>query len=160
MKLLLLDRDGVINVNSKDPNSPYYYILRKEDLILKDGVLEAFMRIIQLNIPVYLVTKQKCISKSLVTLQQVYAINTHLESMISFSFTDQFIEPIEDTKKLLFTRIIQMSKLLPHEICLIDDSAEEINEANKVGIRTIHSDNLLKAILSLKPFHEYPRHPR
>lgn len=80
--LLVLDRDGVINENSRDPESNLYYILRPKDFLFKDGVLDAFKDMWGLDCDIVICTKQRCLSKEMVTLQELQQFHAFMNTQI------------------------------------------------------------------------------
>lgn len=146
IKLIVLDRDGLINHNSSDQNSPYYYILHKDYVGLKDGVVEAFKRIKDLNIPVVLATKQLALSKGLMSMDELKEINATIEEMINFKFHRIYIEPKNKLKTNIFGNIIDDYKLHPGQILLIDDDEIQVTLGKVLGFKAVLSDNLLETI--------------
>ncbi len=138
IKCLIIDRDGVCVHHSSDPASPFYYILRPEDLVLKPNVREAFSLLSVLRrstgLKVYLATKQRCIGKGLVTRPQVNHINERLEGLIGFRFDAIYVEESAPDKRALYAAILKDSGARPDETYLIDDSYEELNAAWTLGI--------------------------
>ncbi len=138
IKCLIIDRDGVCNHHSSDPASPFYYILRWEHLVLKPNVREAFelLSILkgQTGLKVYLATKQRCISKGLISRPQVDDINHCLQDMVSFRFDGVYVEESASDKRALYAAILKDSGVRPDEAYLIDDSMDEHNAAWGLGI--------------------------
>lgn len=135
--MIILDRDGLLNVNSKDINSPYYYILRKEDLLLKPKVKEA-MEFFK-GKRVVLATRQKCISKGLVSEEQVKEINDYLCELLGFTFEKIYVQIEGDDKTETFQKIIDEYGT---DLLLIDDSEKECMAARKLGITAICTEDL------------------
>lgn len=141
--MIILDRDGLLNVNSKDINSPYYYILRKEDLFLKPKVKEAmeFFR----DKRVVLATRQKCISKGLVSEEQVKEINDYLCELLGFTFEKIYVQIEGDDKTETFQKIIDEYGT---DLLLIDDSEKECMAARNLGITAICTEDLYTELRS------------
>lgn len=149
-KLAILDRDGTLNFASKDPSSPLYYILSPDHLILKPGVLEAVRLLNFHNIPMVLATKQRCVSKGLLTRDQLFQINERLEFMLGVEFKGVYVEEVEETKAGLYQGILEQSGLNPDDIVVFDDSEIELNVAFRMGIhRRYDGTDLLKSVQSL-----------
>lgn len=74
---LFLDRDGVINGERKDE-----YVLRLQDFILFDGVLQALKILNEIFGVIVIVTNQKGVGKGLMTLNDLYAIHQHMMEQI------------------------------------------------------------------------------
>ena len=142
--MIILDRDGLLNVNSKDINSPYYYILRKEDLLLKPKVKEAieFFR----DKRVVLATRQKCISKGLVSEEQVKEINDYLCELLELTFEKMYVQIDGDDKTETFQKIIDE---FGTDLILIDDSENECMAARKLGITAICTEDLYTEVVRL-----------
>lgn len=145
-KLVILDRDGVLNVNSKEPESPYYYILEQRHMILKPNVLEAIAILKQLGIPVVLATRQKCISKGLITLEDAKELNWHLCELLQYTFDHMYVQPAGDHKKETFVEILDDYQCDPSDVVLFDDSAQECHVAFELGIRAIRTECLLTSV--------------
>lgn len=138
IKCLVIDRDGVINHASKDPASPFYYILKPEHLVLKPNVREAFALLNALRqetgLKVCLATKQRCISKGLTTRWSVDWLNDYLQTdLLSFRFDGIYVEESAPDKRALFAAIIGHSGARPEEMMFIDDSSVEIDAFHSVG---------------------------
>lgn len=140
MRTIVLDRDGLLNVNSNDPLSPHYYILHKEDLILKPGVKDAIARLAGRT--VVLATRQRCIAKGLVTIEQVTEINEYLEQLLGFKFTEVFVQPDGEDKSDIFQAIVAKYG----KCVLIDDSEKECAAASLCGMEVICSAYLPHAV--------------
>lgn len=148
-KLAILDRDGTINFASHNPESPLYYILSPDHLILKPGVLEA-VRLLQIyGIPMVLATKQRCVSKGLLTRDQLFKINERLERILGVEFQAVYTEEIEDNKAGLYRGILEWSGFKPNEIVLFDDSEYEVNIAVSMGMRAYCGLTLLDSVKSM-----------
>lgn len=151
IKLLILDRDGLINVSPSDINSEWRYILRKEDLILKDGVRDAFEILNSVNVFVVLASKQRSIDKGLISSSGVDEINSYLEELINFNFRSKYVEPKSKLKTRIIGQILSdYNDIKPEEMVFIDDCPDQVAVAEVFGITSICSDNLLQAVLSLE----------
>lgn len=144
-KLIIIDRDGVIVEEGLD------YLLDSKNIVIKPNVINAFEILKTKKIPVVMATKQRCISKGLISLYDVEKINKDIESMIGFKFSKIFIERKNSTKLNLFGAILNSYKLNPSDILLIDNNIDEIMAAKTLGFNTIHSDDLFSSI-KLCPF--------
>lgn len=148
-KLCIIDRDGTINYASRDPSSPIYYILSPDALVLKPGVLEA-VKLLQIHsIPIVLATKQRCVSKGLLTRDELFNINERLEQMLNVQFQAVYAEEVEDTKAGLYREILARFEVSPTDTVLFDDSATERGEASKLGISAHDGKNLLESVTTL-----------
>jgi D-glycero-D-manno-heptose 1,7-bisphosphate phosphatase len=73
-KIILIDRDGVIN---KNPGKGQY-ILRKDDLILLEDSIKAMRKLSDNGFSFIIITNQACIGKGLVTQKEIDDIHSHL----------------------------------------------------------------------------------
>jgi D-glycero-D-manno-heptose 1,7-bisphosphate phosphatase len=69
-KLVLLDRDGVINEDRAD------FVKTPEELIFIPGALEAIARLTQAGFKTAIVTNQSCIGRGIATEEQIEKIHT------------------------------------------------------------------------------------
>jgi histidinol phosphatase-like enzyme len=145
-KLAIIDRDNTLCFASRDPSSPLYYILSPDHLILKPGVREAVQLLQAHSIPMILATKQRCISKGLVTQEQVRAIHDHLESLLGIEFDGICVEESAEDKGAIYHAILSNYPVKPAEVVLFDDSIQEVNIAASMGIRSYHSPDLLDRV--------------
>jgi len=151
IKLLILDRDGLINQNSSDPESPYYYILNKGDFNLLPNVVEAFSLIKDFSVVTALATKQKCISKGLLTYSELGEIHEYMESLIDFKFDSICIEKEKDSKLDMLSVILYRYRIRdPKHVLFIDDSKYQCEEAAKLGINVIYTNDLYETIKRFK----------
>ena len=78
-KLLILDRDGVIN---QPPAVPHRYILTIQDLILNRHIVEIIIRAQSDNWFVCCATNQQAIGKNILTYQGISAIHNYVNENI------------------------------------------------------------------------------
>ena len=76
LSAVLLDRDGVINVERAD------YVKSWQELQLLAGVLAALRRLAALPVPIAVITNQSAIGRGLVTAATVTAIHTQLSQLV------------------------------------------------------------------------------
>lgn len=141
IKCLILDRDNTLIHGSRDAESPFYYILKPSDIVIKPTVREAMsvLDVLQRSgLKVYMATKQRCISKGLITRQKVDDINRELERKLNFVFDGIYVEEEAADKRLLFASILRDSKVKPSAAFVIDDSPSEIDAARSVNIHSYH----------------------
>lgn len=154
IKVVIIDRDGVINLNSKDPDSDLYYITKPSNLILKDGTEEAFDMLADLSVHndwrIVLATRQRCIEKGLVSYEEVQEIN----KKIDFKFDSIYIQSSGDDKTKTFKDILEDFNVSPEFVVVVDDSVSEIDAARKLGISTIHAATLSVAVNILSKYFE------
>lgn len=148
-KLAILDRDSTLCYASRDPSSPIYYILSPDALILKPGVLEAVKLLTIHAIPMVLATKQRCITKGLLTRDELFDINERLEKMLGIQFQAVYTEEVEDTKAGLYREILSKFDVSPTDTVLFDDSGMERLAASQLGISTGDGRDLLASVKTL-----------
>lgn len=68
-KYIVLDRDGVINVDLFD------YVLKNEDFKFENGSLEAILKLCENNFEIIVATNQKCINLHLISAEGIDQIN-------------------------------------------------------------------------------------
>ena len=68
-KYIVLDRDGVINVDLFD------YVLKNEDFKFENGSLEAILKLYENNFEIIVATNQKCINLHLKSAEGIDQIN-------------------------------------------------------------------------------------
>ncbi len=147
-KLIILDRDGVLNFSSSNPESPLYYITKFEHLVIKPGVKEATQLIQAHSIPVALITRQRCISKRLATRERVDLINARILRLLDLSAV-VLVEETEPDKRKILQTLIERATVKSSEMVMFDDSPREINVAQSLGITAYDGSNLLEAVKSL-----------
>lgn len=148
-KLAIIDRDNCLCFASRDPFSPLYYVLSSDRLVLKPGAREA-VRLLEIHgIPMVLATKQRCVSKGLITRDAVFKINDHLESLLGIQFHSVYTEEIEENKAGLYREILAKTGLKPSEVVLFDDSEYEINIAVSMGMKAYCGLTLLESVKML-----------
>jgi D-glycero-D-manno-heptose 1,7-bisphosphate phosphatase len=77
MKLVILDRDGVINDESDD------YIRSEDDWVPIEGSIEAIARLCQADYRVVVVTNQSGIARGLLTIEDLHAIHQRMRKEVS-----------------------------------------------------------------------------
>ena len=145
-KLVILDRDGVLNFASSNPESPLYYVTKLEHVVIKPGVDEAIRLIEAHGIPIALVTKQRCISKGLVTREQVNLVNARVARLLELPFTAVFIEEKEEDKRKILETLISKAPVKPSDMVMFDDSPREVKIAQTLGIAAYDGTYLLEAV--------------
>lgn len=148
-KVIILDRDNTINFASHNTKSPLYYITIPDHIFIKPGVKEALQIIRVHGIPVILVTKQRCISKGLISREQVDRLHVHLQRELGFTFQDVLIEEVKENKEDLFKYVVDrmIDRNVPaDEIWLFDDSKQERWIARTLGVRAFDGTDLLEAV--------------
>lgn len=77
LKLVILDRDGVLNVDRAD------YVKTQEELVLLPGAAAAVGRLTRAGLLTALATNQACVAKGLVSLATLEAIHEKLKLALS-----------------------------------------------------------------------------
>jgi histidinol phosphatase-like enzyme len=142
--IVLLDRDNTINFASKDEASQLYYITEPEHLVLKPGVKEAIELLHALCPKLVLVTKQRCLSKGIITESQLSQIHDELERKLEMKFSEILVEPVNKTKIELYRDIVAENE--GARIALFDDSEDERHAAHELGIHAFDGEELLEAV--------------
>jgi histidinol phosphatase-like enzyme len=145
-ELVITDRDGVLNLGSPNPASPLYYVTDLDHLVIKPGAKEALRAIRAHGIPTVLATKQRCISKGLVSRERVDLIHARLQRELDFTFFRILIEESAENKRALYERVLDQSGINPAKVWLFDDSEGERTIAARMGITTFDGTNLWEAV--------------
>lgn len=145
-RLLILDRDGLIVHASNNPDSPFYYLTDYRDFILKPNVLIAFRLLETLRresgVKVVLATKQRCISKGIVSRARVDQFHNVLEQDLAFGFNAIYVEETEELKTNLFRQALLDFDVVASEALVIDDSDSQCHAARSLGIPSIWTKDL------------------
>ena len=72
-KYIILDRDGVINVDLFD------YVTKPADFKFEDGSLEALSILSENNFKIVVATNQACISLGIASRDQIDNVNSHMK---------------------------------------------------------------------------------
>ncbi len=143
-KAVLLDRDGVINRKG----SPYY-IYKKEDFILNDGIIPALSFFQEKGYLLIVITNQGGVAKGLFTEQDVEKIHEYMIDILKIhgiNLTAVYYCPhhpdisLCNCRKpgtLLFEKAIEEYKIDPKASWMIGDSNIDIEAAEKFGIKCI-----------------------
>ena len=157
-KVVVLDRDGVININNNfegyQDNKDFYYILKWKNFVFAPGAKEAISRLAHRGHCIVLITIQKCISKGLITLEEVEAIHTKMRASIREYDAKQFrLIQVNDSVYIYRTFIIPATddkvQSKYNAMCSfrrkwsirdigIGDSADDIVSYKKAGIYSVH----------------------
>lgn len=146
-KVVILDRDGVLTFGSSDPASPFYYLLDLDHVILKPGVVDACRIIAAHKVPVIMTTKQRCVSKGLVSRDMVNIINARVARLVDLPM-DILVEEEAENKRSLYESILRHHyKVNPQDMHLFDDSEGERTIAARMGITVWDGANLLESVM-------------
>ncbi len=148
-KLVILDRDSTLCFASSNPDSPLYYLADVKHLVIKPGVHEAIQLLQAHGIPMMIATRQRCISRGLVSRETVNLINTRLIRLLDFDPIRVMVGENEEDKRKMLEQVIQEASILPSEMVLFDDSPREIKIAQSLGISAYDGTDLLSAVKTL-----------
>ena len=141
-KLIIFDRDGVINYKAKPPNS---YILNKDDLVLNIEVLIAICDLQKKQKTIAVATNQQCVGKGLISIFGLdlihQTINSKIEELggkpIDF-YTCAHLESenceCRKPKSYLLQRAMNIYQVNDSETLFIGDSDTDAMAANNIGI--------------------------
>ena len=154
--MIILDRDGVVNLNSTIKDSDLYYILKPENFFFKEGVLEAFRLMQKISCGIIMISKQRSISKGLATREQIQEVFNYMNFLIEENggrtVTDIYIEEIEDSKVDLIDKVVSTYSFDCDEVLVIEDTPKTISELDSRGYKYIQiadENNLLNTIRTL-----------
>lgn len=77
MKLVLIDRDGVINVEP-----PGEYVKSPQELIIMPQALEAFALLKEKDFTTVVITNQSVVGRGIITLEQLHSIHDYLRGQV------------------------------------------------------------------------------
>ncbi|NMC41587.1 MAG: HAD family hydrolase [Bacteroidales bacterium] len=156
-KAIFLDRDGVINAKGEG-----YYIYRKEDFKLNDGVISALSWFISKGYILIVITNQVGIAKGLYTRQDVEELHEYMADLLKIHgvfLTAIYycphhpdIEPCECRKPgtLLFEEAIKKYFINRSESWMIGDSDSDIEAARRAGLKSFRiptNGNMMELIV-------------
>jgi len=146
-KLIVLDRDGVLNLNSSVVGSPFYYITEYRHLIVKPLVAEALQIVKALGVTTVMATKQRCLGKGLVTEAMVTSINHYLERKVNFYFDRFYVEWSLENKVRLYEDIARDYPFVkPSDVWVFDDTKREREVAETLGFTSFDGANLYQSL--------------
>jgi D-glycero-D-manno-heptose 1,7-bisphosphate phosphatase len=155
-KAIFLDRDGVINQKGSS-----YYIFRKEEFILNEGVTESLKYFASKGYLLIVITNQGGIAKGIFTVSQLDQLHGFMDQLLKTSgtvLTDIFYCPHHPSVSpclcrkpgtLLFERAIEKYNIDPGLSFMIGDSEIDIEAAEKMGIKglLIPTNGNMKSII-------------
>jgi len=155
-KLILLDRDGVINDNS------HYYILNKNQFLLYPGVPEAIKKLNDLKRIVVVVTNQGCVGKGLLSEDQLQDIHDYFKECLKTkaAYVDDILyatdsEFTPDSRRKPNPHMLQEAmerfQASPEDTLIIGDDIKDLEAAQKAGchsilVRTGHGQKMEKVL--------------
>jgi len=154
MKLVLLDRDGVINEQAEA------YIAEPSDWVPIEGSIEAIARLCQADYRVVVVTNQSGLARGLLTIEQLHAIHERMQQSVAASggrIDAVFIcphKPDDDCncrkpRPGMLHSIMERLDVELHGVPLVGDSLRDVQSALVVGanpglVRTGHGERTLE----------------
>jgi hypothetical protein len=157
-KLLCIDWDGVCRFNSRIPESPFYRILNPHQSILKPNVPLAFDILLTLEIPFYIVTKQRALGDGTLTPENFHEMwkqfvrdvvpfkYRHIEKPIPNPYVETKLTDKREQFKLVIAR---HPELKPEEIWVLDDSITEVMAARALGLSAHETTDLYRTVCGL-----------
>jgi D-glycero-D-manno-heptose 1,7-bisphosphate phosphatase len=139
-KAVLLDRDGVINIERGD----YTYL--PEDFVVIDGVAAAINLLKKAGYFVIIITNQAGIAKMRYTVQQMKACHQKMQKECSDQIDAVYYAPLHPSVSeslarkpgsLMFERAIAKFNLDPKECWMVGDKQRDLDPAKSLGIKTI-----------------------
>ncbi len=143
-KAVFLDRDGVINRKGGP-----YYICKKEDFILNDGVIPALLFFQEKGYMLIVITNQGGVAKGLFTEKEVEKIHEYMLDLLKvhgINLTAVYycphhpdISPCNCRKPgtLLFEKAIEKYKIDTKTSWMIGDSDIDMEAARRMGMKGI-----------------------
>jgi len=143
-KAVFLDRDGVIN----DPRG-LYYVSRREDFHINEGVFEALKDLQQADYLLFVVTNQGGVSKGEYSMEDVDALHAFFEEELALhevQISEILVCPHHDTienclcrkpKSLMIEKALSAYAIDPRQSWLIGDKKSDIAAGKKAGLNTI-----------------------
>lgn len=159
-QLIVLDLDGVIRVNSRDRESPFYRITSPRLSVIKPGVRESFELLFASEIDFVICTKQRALKDGTLVEKDFYdmwrgLVNTLRPKLYGHIEIPLYVEVNNPTKIEQFKRIQRDYHAIPPErITVLDDSMKECAAAASIGMNPMQTTNLWVAtceILGVTP---------
>jgi D-glycero-D-manno-heptose 1,7-bisphosphate phosphatase len=144
IKVVFLDRDGVIN-----NNEGRYYISKPGDLLLNTGIIDALKAFLNGSFQLIIISNQSGISKNLYSKEDCDNVHEKLVNMLSghgISIKEIYYCPhhpeIENClcrkpESLLFEKAIARFNIDTGQSWMIGDSERDIIAAEKAGLKSI-----------------------
>ena len=139
-KCILLDRDGVLNVEKGD------YVFRDEDFIIPEDVPSGLQALKNAGFKLVVVTNQGGISKGLFTKETVWRLHQKVQDSSGNAVDHLLYAPLHRnfTKSLaskpgslMMERGLALTQSDPSQSWLIGDAERDLIAGKKVGVRTI-----------------------
>ncbi len=143
-KAIFLDRDGLINDNSK-----LYYVYKIEDFKINDGIFECLDIFCRKNYKLIIVSNQGGIAKGQYTTADVDKLNEHIKSQFgkrNIHITDIYYCPhhsdisrclCRKPNSLMLEKAVAQHNINIEQSFMIGDSERDIDAAERIGIKGI-----------------------
>ncbi len=136
MKLVLLDRDGVINVDRPDS------VKSRAEFVLLPGVIPALKRLNDASIPIVIVTNQAVVGRGELTTENLDDIHDHFKEILKkegasidkiyvCTSTDPH-NPYRKPNPGLLLEALYHFQVKPHEAVLIGDALRDLEAASLI----------------------------
>lgn len=138
LRLVLLDRDGVINVDRPDS------VKSIDECVMIKGSAQAIARLNQAGIPVCVVTNQSVVGRGIISASQLDAIHEYIKHQLAQSGAHLdgilacFDTPENPTHRRkpgagMLIEAMQMFGAAPHETLMIGDAITDMQAAASAG---------------------------
>ena len=142
MKLVILDRDGVINEDSDE------YIKSVAEWHPIPGSLEAIARLCQAGFRVFVASNQSGIGREMFDYDALFAMNDRLQKLVGefggridgIEFAPEHPDHASDMRKPAPGMLKDLAKRLQvnlDSVCFVGDSASDIEAARAAGARPV-----------------------
>ncbi len=144
MKVVFLDRDGVINSNAN-----HYYVFKKNDFELNPGVLKSLQRMVKNGYSLIIISNQGGISKGIYTKKDLENLDKYMLDLFDKSniqITESYYCPhhsdiekciCRKPESLLIEKAVAKYKIDKESSIMIGDSDRDIQAAKKAGIKAL-----------------------
>lgn len=142
LKLVLLDRDGVINHNRAD------YVKNVDELILLNGAADTIAKLNQAGLRVAVVTNQSCIGRGIISEAQLQAIHDTMDARLAehgAKIDRYYFAPSKPGENApdrkpgpgMLLKAMEDFSVQPKQCLLIGDSLRDIQAAEAAGCASI-----------------------
>jgi D-glycero-D-manno-heptose 1,7-bisphosphate phosphatase len=157
-KAVFFDRDGVIN----DPKG-LYYVSRKEDFFLNDGILEVMAELQHQDYLLFVITNQGGVSRGKYSIEDVHDVHRYMEALLAekgIYLTGIYFCPHHDRienclcrkpKPLLLEKAIAAYDIDPEKSWMVGDKETDSEAGKRAGLHTlmVQEDDDLRNILEV-----------
>lgn len=142
---VILDRDGLIVDESQRRR-----VYDSSQIILLDGVEEAFQILKEKGVKVCLATKQRIVGSGHLSHKTLGIIHEVLQKKIRFQFEGIYVETERPTKEELYLEILSNYSTPPENTLYVDNDPVQCEVAKKYRFQVVCSKNLLYTIQKWK----------